>query len=86
MGLGRWMRGERAMKMQHRKVIRIGADGTITLSMPEMADQYIVIEEDSGHVILKPFDLRWHEEMHGIARIGQCLHFVPRLRDSIPEA
>ncbi len=74
------------MKIPNRKVIRIGADGTMTLSMPEMADQYLVIEEEAGQITLKPFDLRWQEDSPVIARIGQGLHFIPTPRVGMPEA
>lgn len=65
------------MNTSNPRVVQIGADGAVTLSMPGMADQYLVIEEQDGQIILKPFDLRWQKASASIARVGAAFHFVP---------
>ena len=65
------------MSHSNSRVVRIGADGAVTLSLPGMADQYLVIEEQEGQITLKPFDLRWQKASSSIARVGSEFHFVP---------
>lgn len=74
------------MSKANPRVVRIGRDGAVTLSMPAMAGQYLLIEEEEGRVILKPFDLRWQEASASIARVGAEFHFVPSSDDRMLEA
>ena len=69
------------------RVVRIGEDGRITFSMPEMVGQYVLIEEKEGHILLSPFDLRSDLLYNSsIAKLGSQLHFVPASSDALPEA
>lgn len=69
------------------RVVRIGEDGRITFSMPEMVGQYVLIEEKEGHILLSPFDLRSDMLYNSsIAKLGSQLHFVPADSDALPEA
>lgn len=68
------------------RVIRIGEDGAVTLSMPEMGGQYLVIEEEEGRIVLRPYDLRWQGASSAIAKIGPRLHYVRTSTDRLPEA
>lgn len=68
------------------KVIKIADDGAVTLSMPEVAGKYLVIEQEEGRIVLMPYDLRWHTPGGTIARIGSQLHVGPRLSKGLPEA
>lgn len=68
------------------RVVKIGEDGSITFSMPDMVGQYLVVEECDGHIILSPYDLRWQTPTSSIAKLGTQLHYVRSENDSIPEA
>jgi hypothetical protein len=74
------------MLPQKTRVIQIGDDGAITLSMPGLAGQYLVIEQDEGTLVLKPFDLRWEAKPSTIAKVGARLHHLPLGQDQMPEA
>lgn len=67
-------------------VIRIAADGVLTLSMPEVAGQYLVIEREEGRIILKPYDLRWTTPDSSLTKVGARLHVGPLLPERMPEA
>jgi hypothetical protein len=84
----RSVRRRRGVHMVHEKtrVIKIGEDGAITLSMPGMAGQYLVIEQAEGTLVLKPFDLRWEGRASTIAKVGPRLHHFPLAQDRMPEA
>jgi hypothetical protein len=68
------------------RVVKIGEDGSITFSMPDMVGQYLVVEERDGHIILSPYDLRWHSPTSSIAKLGAQLHYVRSESESLPEA
>ena len=68
------------------EVLKIGEEGTVTFSMPDLVGQYLVVEEIDGQIILSPFDLRWNTPSCSIAKFGKKLHYVPSSNDSIPEA
>jgi hypothetical protein len=38
-------------------LVKISSKGTLTLSMPEMSDRYILIEHREGRVVISPYDL-----------------------------
>lgn len=68
------------------RVVKIGEDGSITFSMPDMVGQYLVVEERDGHIILSPYDLRWQSPCSSIAKLGERLHYVRSDSDLLPEA
>lgn len=68
------------------RVIKIGEDGKITFSMPDMVGRYLVVEETEGQIVMSPYDLRWHSTSASIAKVGNRLHFVPGREDSYPLA
>lgn len=70
----------------NRRVVKIGEDGMITFSMPELTGQYLVIEENDGQITLSPFDLRWHSDSSSIAKVGKGYHYVPSPNQVIAEA
>jgi hypothetical protein len=69
-----------------KRVVKIGQEGTLTFSMPDLVGQYLVVEEEDGRIILSPYDLRWQPPASSIAKFGQKLHFVPFNGAGIPEA
>jgi hypothetical protein len=71
---------------QKTRVIKIREDGAVTLSMPGMAGQYLVIEQEEGTLVLKPYDLRWEGRSSTIAKVGPQLHHLPLAQDQMPEA
>ena len=58
------------------KVVKIAADGLVTLSLSDMAGQYLIVEEGDGQIILSPYDLRWSPPASSIARHGASFYFV----------
>ena len=42
-------------------LVKINSRGTLTLSMPEMTDRYVLIEHHDGHVVISPYDLEVSE-------------------------
>ena len=64
------------------RVIKIGDDGKITFSMPDMVGRYLVVEETEGQIVLSPYDLRWQSTSASIAKVGNQLHFVPGCDDA----
>lgn len=59
------------------RVIKIGDDGKVTFSMPDMVGRYLLVEEREGQIVLSPYDLRWQSPCSSIAKVGTRLHFVP---------
>ena len=40
-------------------LVRIGENGFLTLSIPEMKGRYLVVEQRDGRLIIAPFDADW---------------------------
>jgi hypothetical protein len=76
----------RIMIFGKSRVVKIGEDGTVTLSLPGMAGQYLVIEQEEGRLVLRPYDLRWEGAVSTIAKVGVRLHHLPLGQDRLPEA
>jgi hypothetical protein len=66
---------------QETHVIRIGADGRVIINMPEMAGQYLLVQQGDGQLILKPLDLRTQPNACSIAKVGSKLHVIRREGD-----
>lgn len=60
------------------RVVKIGDDGSVTFSMPDMVGKYLVVEERDGQIILNPYDLRWSDPGSSIAKLGGKLTYVNR--------
>ena len=58
------------------RVFKIGDDGRIVFSMPDMIGRYVVIEQRDGQIIISPYDLRTEAPYASIAKLGSRLHFV----------
>lgn len=58
------------------RVVQIGDDGKVTLSMPDLVGRYLIVEQRDGHIILSPYDLRWQAGSASIAKLGSRLHVV----------
>lgn len=59
-------------------VIQIGVDGRIVIHMPEMAGQYMLVQQGDGRLILSPYDLRSQAPGRSIAKIGSRLHVIEK--------
>lgn len=68
------------------KVIKIGDDGLITFSLPELTGRYLVIQENEGQIILSPFDLRWQSSSSSILKSDARLHYIPSSGGDVPLA
>jgi hypothetical protein len=49
-------------------LVKIGKEGLLTLSIPEMADRYLIVEQRNGHLTITPFDVDWEAGPGVIAR------------------
>lgn len=68
------------------RVVKLGEDGKITFSLPGLADQYLLIEESEGQIVISPYDLRWQSPMSSILKLNGKLHYVDSFTGEIPEA
>lgn len=68
------------------RVFKIGDEGSITISMPDMVGRYLLVEELDGQVIISPYDLRWQSEGASIAKFGANMHYVSSGNGSLPSA
>ena len=69
------------MKSNRTHIVKIGKLGSLTLCLPEMEGRYMLIEQNEGHLTLRPVDLELNgtHTAAGIAQhetAGQCV-FLP---------
>jgi hypothetical protein len=41
----------------HAHLVKIGKEGILSLSIPEMAGKYLIVEQRDGHLTISPFDV-----------------------------
>jgi hypothetical protein len=67
-------------------LVQIGKEGLLTLSIPEMAGRYLIVEQRDGHLTISPFDVDWESGGGVIARregnwtlLGSPASEIPRV-------
>lgn len=69
-------------------LVKLGEQGLLTISLPEMTGRYVVIEQRDGHVVISPMDLEAAECASAmIARHAGHMTLIASLPDGgMPQA
>ena len=56
---------------QTTHLVKIGEHGTLTIALPDMAGQYLLVEQNDTTITLRPYDLAWPSTPSAIAHCGE---------------
>lgn len=56
---------------QTTHLVKIGDHGSLTIALPEMAGQYLLVEQSDAKIVLRPYDLAFPETPVAIAHCGE---------------